>query len=77
MKASAELVSWLHRLDAYTNTEYGRARTLSAIADECVGCGRPSNSRDPRGLCPACVAQRRSDLGELHLFRPLRRESPA
>jgi hypothetical protein len=55
-----ELLIWLHRLDSYSNEEYGRARTLSAIRLECVACGRSVASTDEEGLCRRCVAQQRT-----------------
>ena len=39
MKTAPEALQWLHGLDTYTNAEFGRARTLSGVRDECVGCG--------------------------------------
>ena len=62
MRAATDLLAWLHRLDTYTNEEYGRARTLSAIRLECVACGHLTAGREPSGLCRRCIAKLRTDL---------------
>ncbi len=67
---SPEAARWLHRLDSYTNAEFGRARTLSAIEDVCVACSRQAIKTDTSGLCPTCVAQRQPDNANIVLFRP-------
>ena len=67
---SPEAARWLHRLDSYTNAEFGRARTLSAIEDVCVACSRQAVKTDVSGLCPTCVAQRQLDSANIVLFRP-------
>jgi hypothetical protein len=59
--ARTELLDWLHLLDSYTNDAYGRARTLSAIRQECVACGHPTTASPVNGLCKRCVAERVAD----------------
>jgi hypothetical protein len=70
--SNREAAQWLHRLDAYTNAEFGRARTLSAIQDLCVACGRRVTTPSVNGLCPQCVAQRQPETANLILWRPRR-----
>lgn len=71
------LTDWLHRLDSYTNAEFGQARTLAAIRDACIACGGDAPDPDIGGLCKKCAAKRRPDNTEVILFRPLRRRAPA
>ena len=59
--SSRDTVQWLQRLDSYTNAEFGRARTLSAIQDLCVACDRPVTAPSVNGLCRLCVAQRQPE----------------
>jgi hypothetical protein len=70
--SSREAAQWLHRLDTYTNAEFGRARTLFAIQDLCVACGRDVTTPDVDGLCRPCSAQRQSKIIDLGLQRPRR-----
>jgi hypothetical protein len=77
MMRSGDLTDWLRRLDSYTNAEFGHARTLSAISDQCVACGATTREPDVFGLCNQCAAKRRPDQTEVILFRPLRRREPA
>jgi hypothetical protein len=69
---SNEAAQWLYRLDSYTNTEFGRARTLSAIQDACTGCGRQATAPSVSGLCRQCAAQRQPDNTNIVLFKPRR-----
>lgn len=61
VRACAELVAWLNRLDSYTNATYGRARTLAAVRLECVVCGRTWTTVDTMGRCRRCVAEQTAD----------------
>jgi hypothetical protein len=70
--SNPEAASWLRRLDSYTNAEFGRSRTLSAIQDICVACGLPEFAPNGVGLCLRCATQREPDNSEIVLFRPLR-----
>ena len=65
-----EAAQWLHQLDSYTNAEFGRARTLSAMEAVCVACNREAATPDISGLCPTCAAQRQPDSSSIVLFRP-------
>ena len=69
---SLDAAEWLYRLDSYTNAEFGRARTLSAIEDVCVACGKRTTETNVGGLCRACAAQRQPDTANIVLFRPRR-----
>ena len=68
-KTRDDIIGWLHRLDAYTNAEFGSARTLSSIGDVCVACGSDTLDPDPTGLCRRCSAKRVPDASEIRLFR--------
>ena len=70
-----ELLRWLHRLDSYTNAEYGRSRTLCNVSDLCVACGRTDPQRDAFGLCAECARRREPDHSEIVLFRPMTRKN--
>ena len=72
-KTRDDVMAWLLRLDAYTNAEFGSARTLSAIGGTCVACG--AHTTDPRatGMCDRCSIRRTPDYDEIRLFRPLAR----
>ena len=70
--SSEEATQWLYRLDSYTNSVFGRSRTLSTMHDQCVACNGPLPATSPDALCPRCVAQRQPDTTEIVLFRPLR-----
>jgi hypothetical protein len=72
MRLSEEATRWLYQLDSYTNSVFGRARTLSAFHDSCVACSGPLSETSADGLCSRCVAQRQPDTTEIVLFRPLR-----
>jgi hypothetical protein len=72
-KTRDDVMAWLHRLDAYTNAEFGSARTLSAICDACVACGANTTSPDANGLCRRCSIKRTPDYDEIRLFRPTTR----
>ena len=69
---SEEATRWLYQLDSYTNSVFGRARTLSVCHDSCVACSGPLSEPSLDGLCSRCVAQRQPDTTEIVLFRPLR-----
>jgi hypothetical protein len=60
---------WLHRLDSFTQQTYGRCRSLCAIQDECVSCGRRTTKPDAQGRCARCAAQLAPDYSEIVLFR--------
>jgi hypothetical protein len=77
VKRSADLTDWLRHLDSYTNAEFGQARTLAAVRDQCVACGETTQAPDIGGLCKQCATRRRPDHTEVILFRPLRRREPA
>lgn len=62
--------AWLHRLDSYTNGIFGRARTLSAIRDECVACGERTTRPDTGGLCRRCASERVPDTVVIVPFAP-------
>jgi hypothetical protein len=70
--SSEEATQWLFRLDSYTNSVFGRPRTLSVVNDTCVACSGPLAAASANGLCPRCMAQRQPDTTEIVLFRPLR-----
>ena len=70
--SSKEAMQWLYRLDSYTNSVFGRSRTLSAGNESCVACAGEMPVQSTVGLCPKCVAQREPDTTEIVLFRPLR-----
>jgi hypothetical protein len=70
--SSEEAMQWLYQLDSYTNSVFGRPRTLSVILESCVACSAPLSEPGPDGLCQKCVAQRQPDPTEIVLFRPLR-----
>ena len=70
--SSREAAQWLHRLDTYTNAEFGRARALAAIQDVCVTCGGRVTSPNVDGLCRPCAAQRQPETTDLALRRPRR-----
>jgi len=70
--SSREAAQWLHRLDTYTNAEFGRARTLAAIQDVCVTCGGRVTTPNVDGLCRPCAAQRQPETTDLVLRRPRR-----
>jgi predicted amidophosphoribosyltransferase len=75
--SSKAAMQWLYQLDSYTNTVFGRSRTLSAIHEVCVACAGPMPTSNGGGLCPRCTAQREPDATEIVLFRPLRgRKTP-
>ena len=74
--SSEEATQWLYRLDSYTNSVFGRSRSLSAMHDLCVACNGPLPSDTADGLCPRCIAQRQADTTEIVLFRPLRSRKP-
>jgi hypothetical protein len=78
LKASSggHYAAWLHRLDSYTNAEYGRPLTLSVEDGLCVACGAVT-PLGPDGACRACAAKRRPDSSEVLLFRPVKRRDPA
>ena len=71
-----ELTDWLHSLDAYTNAEFGKARSLTAERQACVACDATAAALDGRGLCSRCAAKRIADHTEIVLFRALRRPQP-
>ena len=73
LRTRAELLTWLHQLDSYTNAEFGRARSLAAMRGECVACGGEARDTGTSGLCATCAAKRRPDHSEVVLFRPLRK----
>ncbi len=75
--SSPEAAQWLYRLDSYTNAEFGRARTLSAIEDVCVACNRQATTTNISGLCRTCAAQRQADTANIVLFRPRKISRPA
>ena len=54
-RTTADMMRWLHRLDTYTNAEFGNPRTLSAINDTCVACGHSTTRPDVEGLCEPCA----------------------
>ena len=70
-----EIIRWLHRLDSYTNAEFGRTRMLCGLADECVACGRTLAHTDEFGLCGACARRREPDHSDIVLFRPMRKKA--
>jgi len=70
-----DAVRWLHRLDSYTNAEFGRARTLCGLTNECVVCGKPDSRTDEFGLCDACSRRSEPDLNEIVLFRPMTKKT--
>lgn len=70
--SSKEAMQWLYRLDSYTNSVFGRSRTLSTSQESCVACAGEMPVHSGVGLCPKCVAQREPDTTEIVLFRPLR-----
>ena len=72
-----DLVRWLHRLDSYTNSEFGRARTLWALRDACVACDAIDGHTSETGLCRRCLAQRVPDYSDVVMFRPLRHRRAA
>lgn len=61
VRVRGELVVWLNQLDTYTNDTYGRARTLAAVRQECVVCGRPVTTIDTIGRCRRCAAEQTAD----------------
>ena len=65
----SDVLRWLYRLDSFTQTTFGQARTLAAIRDECVACGCKTTQPDDAGLCPRCVALRTADDTAIVLFR--------
>jgi hypothetical protein len=73
MKTHEELVDWLHRLDSYTNAEFGRQRTSCAGDGVCVACGKSTSNLSALGLCAKCLAERAPDHSEIVLFRPMAR----
>ena len=75
--SSPEATQWLHRLDSYTNAEFGRARTLSAMDVECVACSRYATTTNISGLCRTCVAQRQTDTANIVQFRQRKTNRPA
>ena len=75
-RSREDVVRWLHQLDTYTNAEFGRARTLSSVAEECVACGRTQVQTDEFGLCAPCARRREPYDGEIVLFRPKVRRTP-
>jgi hypothetical protein len=70
-----DLATWLHRLDSYTNAEFGRARTLATVAEICMACGSDVQDDGFGGLCQACAAKRRPDSTVIHMFRPMTRRA--
>ena len=68
--------AWLHRLDSYTNAEYGRPRSLSADDGLCIACGGVAIGSGPDGVCRTCAAKRIPDSNEVLLFRPVKRREP-
>jgi hypothetical protein len=65
--------AWLHRLDSYTNAEYGRPLSLSTDDGQCVACGGTAIGPGLEGVCRACAAKRKPDSTEVLLFRPMNR----
>ena len=76
VRSREDVVRWLHRLDTYTNAEFGRARSQCTVADECVACGRTPIRTDEYGLCTTCARRREPYDGEIVLFRPMVRKAP-
>jgi hypothetical protein len=72
--SNPDAARWLHRLDSYTNAEFGRARTLSAMDAVCVACSREAAAVHISGLCSTCAAQRQPDNSSIVLF-PRKRAS--
>lgn len=69
-RTRAHLLHWLHRLDAYTNAEFGREHwTLIKV---CVTCGGTTTERYPNGVCPRCSRESVPDDTNMIHFRPLR-----
>ena len=79
VKASSggHYAAWLHRLDSYTNSEYGHPITLSTDDGLGVACGGIAIAPGPDGVCRTCAAKGKPDSTEVLLFRPVKRRDPA
>lgn len=86
--ASASLLTWLHRLDSYSNVTVGRPVAACVAAEVCVVCGKPattfaSDAAGERylltGHCEPCqqrgIADTTPPMRAL-LFKPLRAAAP-
>ena len=75
--SGSHYAAWLHQLDSYTNSEYGRPVSLATEEGHCVACGAIALPPAAEGLCRACAAKRKPDSTEVLLFRPVKRKEPS